>query len=247
MIPGCTSTTSRMTSASAQRRRLGSAASASMPRACGVPGGVDQGEGPPAPRRLELQAIPGHARHLVGDRRALAEEPVHEGRLAHVLPSDHGDLGHCVVIEQLRRPVADDVDRARIVSSTCAPPVSSTTASAAGSSGSPFACFESRRSCATSASRSATPRCSARRSPRVRIGHQEQLHGGVRGTRPSRCRALPRPPPARPRARCRSRIQVRTRDGSRPPTPSPRPRRSSNAAASKPSTSSSAGIAARPT
>src|SRR5436305_14005743 len=57
-----------------------------------VPGRVDQSESPAAPRCLELDPIAGHPRRVVCDRGPLAEEPVHERRLADVLSPDDGDL-----------------------------------------------------------------------------------------------------------------------------------------------------------
>jgi hypothetical protein len=52
--------------------------------------GVDQAERAAAPRGLELDAVARHARHLVCDRLATAEQPVHEGRLPDVLATDEG-------------------------------------------------------------------------------------------------------------------------------------------------------------
>ena len=115
VIPEATSTTQQDELRLLHRpRRLSAGEGLDPGRLVEVARGVDQAEPPPVPRRLELHAIAGHPRVVVGDRLALAEEPVHQGRLADVLTAHDGDPGNVhgsYVPGQLRRALRDRLQR----------------------------------------------------------------------------------------------------------------------------------------
>ena len=55
--------------------------------------GVDEGEATAGPLGLVGDPVPSHARHVLDDGLATAEDPVDEGRLADVGAADDGDDG----------------------------------------------------------------------------------------------------------------------------------------------------------
>jgi hypothetical protein len=59
-----------------------------------VAGGVDESEAAASPHGVELDAIAGDARHVVGDRLTVAEQPVDQGRFADILAADDRDAGY---------------------------------------------------------------------------------------------------------------------------------------------------------
>ena len=126
------------TTSASRGRPLGLVArpSASIPRApCDEPARVDEPERSAPPGRLELDPVARHPRHLVRDRLAAPEQPVHEGRLPDVLAADHGDGGRALTGRAPRSGATSasaTLERPRPASSSV---VSSTIASAAGTSG----------------------------------------------------------------------------------------------------------------
>ncbi len=96
------------------------------------PAGVDQVEAHAVPLALERLAVARHARLLVDDRLAAADEPVDQGRLADVRIADDRDpgqtrVGHGAAIP---RPRAISATR-ETTSATSSPVVSTSTASSA--------------------------------------------------------------------------------------------------------------------
>ena len=74
-------------------RPLGEAAHARLERLAArrLPArGVEQGEGEVAELRRRLAHVAGHARRVVDDGAALADQPVEQGRLADIGPADDG-------------------------------------------------------------------------------------------------------------------------------------------------------------
>ena len=65
------------------------------PAGIGVPAaGVDHREGATGPVGVVGHPVAGHARHVLDDGLAAADDPVHERRLADVGPADHGEHGN---------------------------------------------------------------------------------------------------------------------------------------------------------
>ena len=99
VMPTLTSTTRRITSASATARSAcaltwRASGAAPSPEVGQQPAaGVDDGERAAVPVGLEHLAVAGDAGLLLDDRVAAADEPVHQRRLADVRPADDGDHG----------------------------------------------------------------------------------------------------------------------------------------------------------